>query len=212
MALQIATDGLLNMQLRENMKREMAKGNCQNFQDYKDKLQELTILHGFKTTIQPATRPQSKRAKEERKAQPEPQGPGRRKNSWQKRRDSEHDKPTIEDIVRLVDEATQKSKTTSETSKKKEKFKDKCFKKWEAKLKEMSGKPLAQQKQLAKHFVDKLVSEAKAANSQNLNLDVIQKFWDRQVNKYFTEQSEKKLPKRAKWTHNKALCGKCLNA
>ena len=107
-------------------------------------------------------------------------------------RSSEHDKATIEDIVRLVQKATQKNKTTSETSEKKEKFKDKCFKKWEAKLKEMSGKPLTQQKQLAKDFVDKLVSEAKAANSTNLKPDVVQKFWDRQVNKHFTEQSEKK--------------------
>ena len=56
----------------------------------------------------------------------------------------------------------------------------------------MSGKPLAQQKQLAKDFVDKLVSEAKAASSTNLKPDVVQKFWDRQVNKYFAEQSERK--------------------
>ena len=140
---------------------------------------------------QPREKSQNKRVKNDHKAEPEPQGQGRRKNSWQKRRDSEHDRAKIEEIVRQIQDSNN-TKTASETSEKKEKFKDKCFRRWEAKLKEMSGKSLAQQKEMAKDLVSKFVSEAKSANSNNLNPDVVQKFWNREVEKHFAEQPEKK--------------------
>ena len=187
-ALQIVTDGLHSRALQVQMREEMKAGRCLTFQTYEKKLQHLEDRREIQ---QQQPRAQNRRVKDDQKAEPEPQGQGRRKNSWQKRRDSEHDRAKIEEIVRQIQDSNH-TKTSSETSEKKETFKDKCFKKWEAKIKEMSGKSLAQRKEMAKDIVDKFVSEAKAANSTNLNPDVIQKFWDRQVNKHFSKQADDK--------------------
>mgnify|MGYP003347815695 CR=1 FL=1 len=182
-ALEMATDGLVNRQLQVLMRREMASGNCPTFQSYITKLQEIVESCGIPQPQQ-HTKAQNKDTTDKPS---ENQDKGRRKNSWQRRRDSDHDQAKTDETVRHVQSTNQ---TTSDNSEKKETYKEKCFRRWEAKLKEMSGKSLAQQREMAKELVDKIVAEAK--RSRNLDPIKIQKDWDKIVEKHFNKKSNTK--------------------
>ena len=115
-ALLIATEGLQSRQLKLRMRKEIAAGNCLTFQEYERTLNDWEDLLGIQQPQQ-----KTRQVKDEKNAQPEPEG--RRKNSWQKRRDSEHDRAKIEEIVRQIQDLNQ-NKTTSEKSENKETFKE----------------------------------------------------------------------------------------